>query len=239
MLQSFLEICKKQPFDEKAFLQGFINLSCPNNVAFDAKIINTPSKVLGIRVPTLRLIAKALKPNLNTVLNCNFWGNYYELQTLRGLLITKLNEPKIVLKHLNNYIPTLDNWASCDLTAGDLKIVASNLQEFEKFIDNSIHDKREFVCRFGVVLLMKYYLNNEYIKSTLQKVETIKNESYYVNMAIGWLICESFLKNKELTYKFLQNTNINSIAVNKGIQKIRESFRVSDTDKQKILRYKR
>lgn len=236
-MDKFLQECKS--FNQEKFLAGFYSLSCAKNIDFDSKILNTPSKVLGIRVPVLRKVAKALSEQVPQVLDCDIWQNCYELQTLQGLLIAKIKNPEKCLEYLQNYVTKIDNWASCDLTAGDLKIIAKNLDLFRDFICECLHSEQEFVCRFGIILLMKYYLNEQEIDNTLRIIDNINSKFYYVNMALAWLICESFLKDKSKTLKYLKNAKISNFAINKGIQKIRESFRVNQIDKDEILHYKR
>lgn len=228
----------QKPFCDAEFHKIFYSLAKPQNVAFDSKIINTPSKVLGIRVPELRKIANILTPQVELVLS-NLKIDCYELATLYGLMITKLKEPEKVVKYLQNFVPTIDNWATCDLTCGDLKIIAKNRDFFRNFIDECLASEREFVVRFSVILLMKYYLTPEEIDKTFAKINKLNTEKYYINMAIGWFICEAFLKNREKTLEFLRETTVSSEAVNKGIRKICESLRVSAEDKQMIKKYKR
>lgn len=228
----------QKPFNDVDFRKVFYTLAKLQNVAFDSKIINTNMLVLGVRVPELRKIAATLAPQAEVVLD-NLTIDCYELETLYGLMVTKLKEPEKILSYLKNFVLTIDNWATCDLTCGDLKIVAKNREKFRKFIDECLGDNREFVVRFGVVLLMKFYLIPEEIDATLLKINAINSTDYYVNMAIGWLICEAFLKNREKTLEFLENTTVSSEAVNKGVRKICESLRVSAEDKTLVRAFKR
>ncbi len=58
-------------------------------------------------------------------------------------------------------------------------------------------------------------------------------------MANAWLLCECFIKQREKTLAFLEKNNINKFAINKAISKCRDSYRVSDKDKKKLLKYKK
>ena len=58
-------------------------------------------------------------------------------------------------------------------------------------------------------------------------------------MAKAWLLSMCFIKFKKETYKFLKKTNLDKWTINKTIQKIRESLRVSKEDKEKVLNFKR
>ncbi len=226
------------PFENESFIANFRSLRCPENIAFDSKILNTPSEVLGIRIPVLRTIAKILKPQAKEIV-LRLTPNCYEIFSLKGLLITEIDDVDFVLSALQNFVPTIDNWATCDLMCGDLKIVQKNREVFLDFIKNCLNDEREFVIRVGVVLLMKFYLDAENLKNTFSLLNNLNSKYYYVNMAIGWLIAEAYLVNKADTISFLKNAKVSNDAINLGIKKIRESYRVSPVEKQEILIYKR
>ena len=232
--EALLEFTK--PFSMTRFRLVFYALREPKNVAFDTKIINTHLLVLGIRIPILRKIAKTLAIQADRVLK-GLKVDCYELMTLKGLMITKLQDCEAVKKALATFVPTIENWATCDLMCGDLKIVERNPDYFLPLIKEFLGSDREFEMRTGVVLLMKFYLND--LATVFALINNVNCDYYYVNMALGWLICESFLRDKEQTLEFLRTAKISPIAINKGIQKIRESFRVSDLEKQEILKYKR
>ena len=58
-------------------------------------------------------------------------------------------------------------------------------------------------------------------------------------MAKAWLLSVCYVKYKNETYKFLEKTKLDVWTVNKSIQKIRESLRVTKEEKEKILVLKR
>ncbi len=232
--EALLEFTK--PFKMAQFRPVFYALHEPKNVAFDTKIINTHLRVLGIRIPVLRKIAKTLAIQAERVVK-GLKVDCYELMTLKGLMITKLQDCEAVYVALESFVPTIENWATCDLMCGDLKIVENNPDYFLPLISKFLASEREFEIRTGVVLLMKFYLAD--LSRVFALINNLNSDYYYVNMALGWLICESFLRDKASTLHFLRTAQISPVAINKGIQKIRESFRVSDLEKQEILKYKR
>ena len=70
------------------------------------------------------------------------------------------------------------------------------------------------------------------------KLELKSETEYYVNMAVAWLVAECFTKQREQTLIFLHTHSLNNFTINKAIQKCRDSFRVSQEDKQMLLKYK-
>lgn len=227
-----------KPFNMARFRPVFYALSEPKNVAFDTKIIKTNMRVLGIRIPILRKIAATLAIQAERVV-AGLVVDCYELATLKGLMITKIKDKEKVLAALRDFVPTIENWATCDLMCGDLKVIGKNKEFFLPFIRELLGAKGEFEIRTGIVLLMKFYLSNDDLQRTLDLLASVNSDYYYVNMALGWLICESYLRDKKATLDFLANARISPQAINLGVRKIRESFRVSEGDKKEILKYKR
>lgn len=69
------------------------------------------------------------------------------------------------------------------------------------------------------------------------------NQAYYVMMAEAWLLAEAFVVQRAATLDFLRESYAQEIlpkfVQNKAIQKIRESYRVSASDKAMLLTLKR
>lgn len=58
-------------------------------------------------------------------------------------------------------------------------------------------------------------------------------------MAVAWTISIAFVKYKEKTLKFLQNSKLDNFTYNKALQKIVESYRVDKVTKEEIKKMKR
>ena len=86
---------------------------------------------------------------------------------------------------------------------------------------------------------LRRYLSFENLKDIFKICEKIKSEEYYVNMAKAWLLSVCYVKYREETYKFLEKTKLDAWTVNKSIQKIRESLRVTKEEKEQVLILKR
>jgi 3-methyladenine DNA glycosylase AlkD len=73
-----------------------------------------------------------------------------------------------------------------------------------------------------------------------QSLKQLSHENeYYVIMMAGWLLSECIIKYKDESLEFLNNTkDLNKKVVNKGIQKCRESRRLTQEEKDQLLAYK-
>lgn len=202
---------------------------------FHQKICQTNYEILGIKIPILRNIAKGLlkKYEYNEILN-NLDNKYYECVMLEALVIgnAKISyEEK--LKLIDEFLPKIDNWAICDIFCAELKFIKKHQKEFLTFINKKLKSKEEYSIRFGIVCLLDYYINDEYIDNTLKKMLEINNDKYYVKMAISWLYSICLIKYFDKTINFLNNNkdNIDKWVFNKSLQKAIESYRICKEDK--------
>ena len=92
--------------------------------------------------------------------------------------------------------------------------------------------------RFGVVLLLNYYINETYIDEVIKLVKSINNDNYYVKMAISWLISICYIKYKNKTIELFKNNDFDKFIINKSISKINDSHRVNKADKDLIKKYR-
>ena len=82
-------------------------------------------------------------------------------------------------------------------------------------------------------------MEESYLDNIFNIIEEIKLDCYYTKMAKAWLLCECFIKYRDYTIKRLNNLKIDDFSFNKAIDKMRESFRVSDEDKLYLKSLKR
>ena len=102
-------------------------------------------------------------------------------------------------------------------------------------IEGYLKSENPWICRVGIVLLKTYYVKEENVLQILKLAETYKHEHYYVHMAQAWLIAECYTKFPELTYSYLEKSSFCAEVLNKAVQKIKDSYRVSETWKEKAL----
>lgn len=206
---------------------------------FNFKIIFTNYKEIGIRMPILRDIAKKISNgdfrSFLGIVECL----YYEEVMIEGLVITNIKDLDIALFYFEKYIEKIDNWALCDYVIANMKIIKKHKKIFFKKIKKYVKSKNEYIVRVGLVMLLNYYIDEEHIDTIFKICNNIKKDTYYVNMAISWLISECFVKEKKETIEFLKCNRLNDFTQNKAISKIRDSLRVSALDKMYVLDFKR
>jgi len=222
--------------DYKNFINYLFSIKEEKYKHFQEKII--PNKnIIGVRTDKLKIIAKDIyNGNYQEFLSL-IENNHYEENILYGLILTNIKDIKILLKYLDKYILIIDNWSSCDLTISNLKIVKNNKKIFYQYILNNINNNYPYTKRFCYVLLLNYFIEEQYI-DTIFSLCDIENNDYYVNMSVAWLLSICYIKYKKQTLKYLKNNKLNKFTYNKLIQKIIESKQVNKEEKLLIKKMK-
>lgn len=211
--------------------QEYINylksISEPEYKEFHSKLCFTKYEILGIRVPKLRSIAKQIsKTSYQDFLKfCN--SNYYEEVFIEGLVISYIKDENIFLNYFNKYLTKIDNWGICDSFCNSLKIVTKNPSKYFALCQELSLSKDEYISRVGLIIILNFFVQEEYLNSIFNILDSITSDKYYVNMAQAWLICELYIKYPQPTEKYLKNNKLNKFTQNKSISKIRESYRIS------------
>ena len=138
-------------------------------------------------------------------------------------------------EYLEKFIPKINSWAVCDISISGFKITKKNMRYMWQFLEKYLKSENEIELRFAIVMLLDYYITDEYIDKVLKILNNIKHEGYYVKMAVAWAVQVAFVKYPEKTMKLLENNNIDKWTYNKALQKIIESYRVND-EMKKIIR---
>ncbi|MDD3054060.1 MAG: DNA alkylation repair protein, partial [Endomicrobiaceae bacterium] len=127
----------------------------------------------------------------------------------------------------------------CDIFCGELKITVKNEDIIWNFIQKYLKSKKEFELRFAIVIILGYYLTDEYILKVFPIFDRIKHDGYYVKMAVAWAISNAFIKYPKETMQYLKKSSLDDWTYNKALQKITESFRVDKKTKEIIRSMKR
>ena len=136
---------------------------------FQVKLFPTldSSSMIGVRTPLLRKNAKRLvKENCYLSFINELPHQYFDENQLHAFIISELNDYDECLLYVNKFLPYVDNWATCDQMSP--KVFKKNRDKLIKQIEKWIHSKETYTIRFGIGMLMQYYLNDEF------KIEYLK-----------------------------------------------------------------
>lgn len=197
--------------------------------------------IIGVRVPVLRDYAKRLAKeyDINELLS-KIDNEYYEEIMLQGMLIgLEKVDFKVLQNHIEEFVPKIDNWAVCDVFCGGLKATKKYKKEMWDFIQKYLKSNKEFEIRFGVVMILGYYIDEEYLEKDFEIFNFIKLQEYYVQMAVAWAISVCLVKFYDKTIKYLETANLDKFTYNKAIQKAVESYRITDKQKEDLRKIKK
>lgn len=195
--------------------------------------------MLGVRMPILRDIAKQIaKADFTAFLTEK--ALWHEELLLQGMVIgyAKLTD-KERAAYLDWFVPQIDNWAVCDSCCMTYKFMKQNQDFWYDYLMQYMRSDKEYEIRFAVVALLDHFVNETYIERLLEHFSDIHNDAYYVKMAVAWAVSVCYVKFPEKTNAFLEDNAMDNFTHNKAIQKIRESYRVSQDDKERLKGLKR
>lgn len=223
-----------------AILKQLMELKEEEYQKFQASLIPNCNNMLGVRIPELRKIAKEIaKEDWQTYLK-NAKDTFFEEVMLQGMVIGYIKtDIEICLKYIEQFVPKITNWSICDSFCAGLKFTKNNRKKVWNFLAPFLSSKHEFELRFGIVMLLNYYIEEEYINKVLVQLNSIQHEGYYVKMAIAWAISFCFVKYPEQTILLLKSNNLDDFTYNKALQKITELNRVDQDTKNMIRQMKR
>lgn len=207
---------------------------------FHGSLCPDMDNIIGVRIPKLREYAKELY-KCNNLKDIKIEDKYYEELVIQGMLIGfQTKEPiEEVIKQVEEFIPKINSWAVCDTFCAGLKITKKYQTEMFKVIKRYLKSTQEYQVRFAIVMLLDYYINDQYIDQVLQILDNVKLEKYYVQMANAWAISICLIKYYNKTLDFLNTTKIDDFTYNKGIQKAIESYRITNDQKEYLRTLKR
>ena len=200
---------------------------------FHAALMPTVPKalVIGVRSPALRALAKELK---GTELASDFMAalphEYYEENNLHAALIGHIRDFDACMAELERFLPFVDNWATCDMM--NPKALAKDKAALLERIRLWLQSSHTYTVRFGMGMLMRYFLEEDFREEYLALVASVQSEEYYVRMMQAWYFATALAKQYEAAVKYLEQRKLGAWVHNKTIQKARESYRISDEQKE-------
>lgn len=185
-------------------------------------------KMLGVRIPALRkLAAELLKgdqselPHYFEILsNEDHNRTLYEEKQLWGILLAKANlTDEERMAGYRAYVPVIDNWAVCDIACATLPAIKKNPEPWMDFILSYVRRDQEFEIRFGVVMLLANFIEEDHIDKVLIELSKVNHPAYYVTMAVGWTLAACYVRFPEKTEALLAEGILTKEIQNKTIQK--------------------
>ncbi len=199
---------------------------------FSVKLIPGCGNMIGVRTPVMREMAKEIAGGDWRTFLEETPADYHEERIVRGFVICYAKMDLDERMHwIGTQVPLMDDWAVCD--SFFFKPKPKESDRYFEFARSYIFREGEYERRFGIVTMMKF-IDDAHIDRVLSLMDSVRDDRYYVNMAVAWTVSICYVKYPRRTDCFLDTCHLDDFTYNKSIQKICESFRVSPEDKERL-----
>ncbi len=193
--------------------------------------------VIGIRVPMLRKYSKSIAgTELSEKFIKELPHRYYEENNLHMMLITGIRDYDRCISEIERFLPYIDNWATCDFPAP--KCFENHKEELLPVIKGWIASGETYTIRYGIGMLMRLYLDEDFDPEYVRLVAGVKSDEYYVNMMIAWYMATALAKQWDTAIPYIEEHRMSDWVHRKTIQKAVESYRITDEQKKYLKGYR-
>jgi len=209
---------------------------------FLAKLVPTLPReaFIGIRSPEYKKMLKEIHAEAEDEIESfekSLPHDFHEENVLQVVLINATKDYDACIEKLEAFMPYIDNWAVSDTLSS--KALEKNRDKLIKKIETWIQSPEPYTKRVAMIFLKKYYLDEAFSKEYLQWAAAIRSDEYYVNMMTAWLFADALVKQWDVAVSFLTEEKLDVWTHNKAIQKARESFRITQEQKEYLNGLKR
>lgn len=201
---------------------------------FNSALIPNISKecFIGVRTPALRAYAKKLFKSAPEVVDeflSDLPHSYFEENQLHAFLIEQIIDHNKCMSALEAFLPYVDNWATCD--SMNPKALKKDLPALLTAAKKWIGSQHEYTCRYGIGVLMRYFLDDSFEPEYSALVADVRRDEYYVKMMVAWYFATALAKQYDAVIGYIKERRLDKWTHNKAIQKAIESYRVTDKHK--------
>ena len=200
---------------------------------FQSKLIPTipVETIIGVRIPAIRKLAKEYGKDPESVeFLKQLPHTYYDENILHALLVAEIKDYEACVKEVERFLPYVDNWAVCDIFSP--RVFRKNRDRLIDKIKEWAASEHPYTCRFGMEMLMRHFLDENFRVEYLEIPAAVHSEEYYVNMMIAWFYATALAKQWDATIGYIEDQRLDTWTHNKTIQKARESYRITPEQKE-------
>lgn len=194
-------------------------------------------RIIGVRTPVLRAFAKEICGTRDAVdFLKTLTHYYYEENNLHAFLIEQIRDFDECKRMLDEFLPFVDNWATCDMTSP--RAFKKEYEKTERAAFEWISSDKIYTVRFGIVTLIKGFTAERFSVRHPQIIADIKSDEYYVNAAIGWHFATLATKRYADALPFFCEKKLNPTVLNLAVKKVTESRAVPNSRKEYLKSFK-
>lgn len=209
--------------------------------------------IIGVRVPTMRKIAREFADSATPAELAKFMDKlphrYFEENQVHLFVTERIKNADECLRRIEQFLPYIDNWAVCD--GKSPKALLKDERRFYAKIREWLKSREPYTVRFGVNMLMNFFLDARFNKKFLKWVAAIDEslfnddgraecptDRYYVQMVVAWYFATALAKQWDAAFPYIEGRKLSPWIHAKSIQKACESYRITDAQKAILRRLK-
>lgn len=204
---------------------------------WEKRIVNTSLPCIAVPSTEVDRIAREIfKGNYKSFLDLWIWDNH-TATLIFGKILSKIKDFDEQIKYLVTYSQKADNWSTIDTLR--FKFNSTNIQKYLALSKELILSPHTFSRRLALIILLKLTSVIDCTDTVFDILDSLSSEQeYYVNMAGAWLLCECIIKFRDKTLRYYAHNTTNNFIINKSISKCRDSFRITQADKEYLNSFK-
>jgi 3-methyladenine DNA glycosylase AlkD len=210
----------------------------------------SPKSIIGVRTPDIKKFAKELykKDEAEKFLE-ELPHRYFDENQLHAFIISEIKDFDLGIRYIEKFLPYIDNWATCDQLGP--KCFKSNKDKLFIYISKWLMSKKAYTVRFAIEMLMSYFMKDDFDKKYLDMVSKVHfkskykdinlaldSDKYYVEMMVAWYFATALAFQYKSAIPYIRQKKLIPWTHNKTIQKAIESFRVSNSHKEELKKFK-
>lgn len=231
--------------------EHLLKMAAHGHKAFAESLNPGVEHILGLRIPELRLLAvRIAKTDWECYLRTADTF-YMEERMLYGMVLGSIrpdDDIEIYLHRITSFVWIINSWSVCDTfrIGGGSKFIKAHSQRLWQYFSGWLEAKGEYERRFGIVMLMQYFVDEEHIETLLNAFDGMNagnrndpSDDYYVKMALAWTLSVCYVKFPAQTMEYFKRSTLDDFTYNKTLQKITESYRATNEQKTIIRSMRR
>jgi 3-methyladenine DNA glycosylase AlkD len=208
----------------------------PDYAAFSSKLVPGRKDIIGVRVPRMRAIAKDIAKDDWRLFLEDTPRNFEEV-FVRGLVIaTAAMDTDERIPLTDRFLDMIDNWSVCDSFCGSWKFPRRDSERVYDYFASLMDSGDEFRMRASMVFRMSKFIDDGHVGDILSDIQVYRHEGYYYRMGAAWAGSFCYIKYPDRTREALESGRMDDWTFRKTIQKICESYRVPEADKEYLKR---
>lgn len=214
--------------------------SDPGFARFNSKLTPGKDGIRGVKIPEIRRIAGiVVMDDWTQVLDSE--PENFEEEVLRGLVIAIApvgTEERISLTE--DFLCYVDNWVTCDVFCNSWRLEKMDADLAWDYFSSLIDSGEEYRMRVSVIARMSLFGKDRgRMARLLEDIATHDHPGYYYRMGAAWAVSAVYMGFPDLAEDLIRSGRMEAWTHNKSIQKIKESRRVSEENKERLSTLRR